>query len=83
MTPDRLYLDVHWSPRPWWSVYERGTITSDAFEVTHIYRHYDTLQVRLYADYDADGDPLFVNGRYRGLLRKRGRFGRLYIAEDE
>ena len=71
MTPEiLLYLNVHWNQRPWWSAYERGTITSDAFARSlSIYRHHGSWQVRLYADFDdLDGDPLFVNGHYLGIL---------------
>ena len=72
-----------WYNRIWFSPYEHGKIAGDKFGVSKIYRHKKSGQIRLYSNYDKDGVKLSVNGESAVTMKKRGRFGKLYLGFKE
>lgn len=50
-----------------------------AVAISRLYMHGETGQVRLYSNDDMDGTAVSVNGADPVTMKKRGRFGRLYI----
>lgn len=80
MTQAPLSIRCSWS-KIWYSPYLRGEITYAPKQhgVERIYRHSRTGQIRIYSSSDWDGVGLSVNGAAAVIMRKRGRFGRLYI----
>ena len=86
-----MNIAVSWKPAPWYSSYERGSISpkSGIHYIKRIYRHEHTGQILLYSDHDFDGKTLTVysSGSWYGnpapmrsvTMVKRGRFGKLYI----
>ena len=78
-----ITLSVTWK-RIWYNPrYERGHIHGETMGVKRIYRHRYTWQIRVYSDSPLDGRKLAVNGCKAVTLRKRGRFGKLYIGFKE
>ena len=78
-----IQLSVTWK-RIWYNPrYERGQIRGDKMGVWKIYRHRKSGQVRIYAHLNLEGRQLSVNGEPLVTLRKRGRFGKLYLGFKE
>ena len=83
-----MELTVSWAPVPWYSRYHKGTIVSaeDVRTVTRvisrIYKHGKTGKVRLYSDDPFDHVRLLINSDPLIVVRKAGRFGKLYIERD-
>ena len=93
MNKKSLALGVEWSTPTWysWWRYQNGKIVRQSMtEITidSIHRNAKTGQVRLYAShsqvliYPLDGMPMAVNSDAVVILKKRGRWGRLYIGEE-
>ena len=88
-----INLTVQWQDRwQWWhrihpSAYAKGVIDDVSFGDTHdiseIYKHKKTGQIRIYSDLNMDGRTLAVNGEPLVTLRPRGRFGKLYLGFRE
>ena len=78
-----IRLSVTWK-RIWYNPrYERGQIHGESMGVKKIYRRTKTGQIRLYSDADMSGIKLSVNHAPGVTLRKRGRFGKLYLGFRE
>ena len=72
-----------WYNRFWWSPYERGEIRGQDIGINKIYRHKKSGQVRLYSNIDFNGAKVRINGQPFVTMRKRGRFGKLYLGFKE
>ena len=85
MSKETLVLGVSWSAPTWqsWWRYQAGKIirqTPAGIVIDSIHRNAKTGQVRLYSPSALDGRPMAVNSDAPVTLRKRGRFGRLYLS---
>ena len=65
------------------SRYFRGELTEDSSRlINKIYWHPGKKQIRIYSYANLHHAEVSVNGRDPVTLKKRGRFGRLYIGEE-
>ena len=88
-----INLSVTWQDRwEWWhrihpSAYAKGVIDNISFgdphDISEIYRHKASGQLRVYSDLNLDGRQLSVNGDPFVTLRPRGRFGKLHLGFEE
>ena len=90
MSKAALDLQVEWSKPTWysWFRYQNGKIVRQSPDgvfdprIDSIYRNAKTGQVRLYSLSLLDGIPMAVNSDAVVILKKRGRWGRLYIGYE-
>ena len=77
-------LTIHWRS-VWFSPYWRGAITEgnesgDGPLIDRIYYLPSRDRLRIYSGFDFDDAQIQVNNGNIYTMRKRGRFGRLYIS---
>ena len=80
-----ISISLKWSPRKWWSRYERGKLLSlmPHREVKQILRKPTTGEIRVHSHergWPLHGTAVIVNGETAIKVYKRGRFGRLHIS---
>ena len=72
-----------WYNAIWFSLYERVKIHGQNMGINKIYRHKKSGQARIYCNIDFHGHRLSINGLPPVTMRRRGRFGKLYLGFKE